>query len=257
MVLEKTPESPLDSKEIKLINLKGDQLWIVTGGTDAEAEAPVFWSADINSRLFGKVPDAGKDWGQKEKKVSEDEMAGWHHGWNGHELGQTLGDGEEQGGLVCCSTWGCKESDMNGQLNSSNNQSHQVSCFSLPLLQLLQADSLKSGPTWSHPCFPLCSFPTTLLAFESLAKQAMVNDSLAIASSEYIAFAWSHLSGLHLFPLEGRWYFWPIPCANRVSGDERKPEKQVGPASTCRIQGLEGGVAGNHVGSTFEPEQRA
>ena len=114
-VLEKTPESPLDSKEIKLINLKGDQLWIVTGGTDAEAEAPVFWSCDINRRLIGKIPDAGKDWGQKEKRVSEDEMAGWHHWCNGHELGHLLGNGEGQRSLARCSPW----LDMTGRLNNS------------------------------------------------------------------------------------------------------------------------------------------
>ena len=61
MVLEKTPESPLDSKEIKLVNLKGDQPWILTGMTDAEAEAPVFWSSDANRQLIGKIPDSGKD----------------------------------------------------------------------------------------------------------------------------------------------------------------------------------------------------
>ena len=76
MVLEKTPESPLDSKEIKPVNLKGDQPWIFTRKTDAdaEAEASVFWSPDANRQLFGKVPDAGKDWGQKEKRVSVDEI---------------------------------------------------------------------------------------------------------------------------------------------------------------------------------------
>ena len=76
VVLENTPEIPLDSKDIKPVNLKGDQLWIFTRRTDAEAETPVFWSSDVNSWLTGKVPDAGKDWGQKEKRASEDEMAG-------------------------------------------------------------------------------------------------------------------------------------------------------------------------------------
>ena len=89
VVLKKTLESPLDSKEIKPVNLKGDQLWILTGSIDAEAEAPVFWSSDANRQLIWKVADAGKDWGQKEKKVSEDEMVGWHHQCNEHELGQT------------------------------------------------------------------------------------------------------------------------------------------------------------------------
>jgi len=118
VVLEKTPESPLDSEEIKPVNLKGNQPWKLIGRTDAEAEAPVFWSLDVNSWLNGKVPDAGKDWGQKEKRVLEDEMARWHHQCNGHELGWTLGDGEGQGGLDCCSPRDCKESDTNGQLNN-------------------------------------------------------------------------------------------------------------------------------------------
>ena len=108
VVLAKTPESPLDSKEIKLVNLKGNQPWILIGRTDAEAETPVFWSPDVNSWLIGKVPDAAKDWGQNEKSVSDTEIAGWHHWCNGHELGQTSGDDEGQGDLMCYSPWGCK-----------------------------------------------------------------------------------------------------------------------------------------------------
>ena len=107
MVLKKTPESPLDSKEIKPINLKGDQPWIFAGRADAEAEAPVFWSSDVNRRLIGKVSDAGRDQGQK-KRASEGEVAGRYHRCNGHELGQTPGGGEREGGLVCCSPWGLK-----------------------------------------------------------------------------------------------------------------------------------------------------
>ena len=108
VVLEKTSESPLDSKEIKPVNLKGDQPWIFTGRTDAEAGAQVFWSSDAYRWLIGKVPYSGKDWGQKEKSVLEDDMAGWHHRCNEHELGQTPGDGEEQGGLACCSPRGLR-----------------------------------------------------------------------------------------------------------------------------------------------------
>ena len=78
MVLEKTLESPLDSK-IKPVNPKGNQSWIVTGRTNAEAEAPILWPLDVKSRLTGKDPDAGKDWRQEEKGTTEDEMAGWHH----------------------------------------------------------------------------------------------------------------------------------------------------------------------------------
>ena len=113
VVLEKTPESTLDSKEIKLVSLKGDQPQIFTGRTDAEAEAPVFWSSDVNRRLNGKVPDAGKDWGQ-ENRVWEDEMAGWHHLCNEHELvklQETLRDREA---WCTNSPWGRKESDMTG-----------------------------------------------------------------------------------------------------------------------------------------------
>ena len=112
-------ESPLDSKEIKPVNLKGDQLWIFTERTDAEAEAPVFWSSDANRQLIGKDPDAGKDQGQ-EKRVSKDEMAGQHHWCNEYELGETLGDGEGQEGLMCCSSWGRKESDTTGWLHNNN-----------------------------------------------------------------------------------------------------------------------------------------
>ena len=109
MVLEKTLGSPLDSKEIKLVHPKGKKPWILIGQTDAEAEAPTLWPPDVKSWLIGKDPDAEKDWGQKEKRVTEDEMVGWHHQFNGHELGQTPRDGEGQVSLACCSPWGHKE----------------------------------------------------------------------------------------------------------------------------------------------------
>jgi len=78
-VLEKTLESPLDCKEIKPVNLKGNQPWIFIGMTDTEAEAPILWAPDAKSQLIGRDPDAGKDWRKKEKGVAEDEMVGWHH----------------------------------------------------------------------------------------------------------------------------------------------------------------------------------
>ena len=98
VVLEKTLESPMDSKEIKPVNPKGNQPWIFIGRTDAEAA--IFWPPAIKNGLIGKDPDAGKDWGQEEKGVTEDEMVGWHSQLNGHEFEQTLGDNEGQRNLV-------------------------------------------------------------------------------------------------------------------------------------------------------------
>ena len=89
VVLEKILESPLDYKEIKPVNPKGNQPWIFIGRTDAEAEAPILWLLDAKSWLIGKDPDAGKDWRQQEKGATEDEMAGWHHWLNIYEFEQT------------------------------------------------------------------------------------------------------------------------------------------------------------------------
>ena len=111
VVLEKTLKSPLDSREIKPVNPKGNQPWIFTGRTDAEAEAPVLWPPDVKSQLIRKGPDAGKDWRREERGTTEDEMVGWHHQLNGHEFEWTVGDGEGQGSLVCCSPWGRKKWD--------------------------------------------------------------------------------------------------------------------------------------------------
>ena len=109
VVLEMTLESPLDRKEIKLVNPKGNQPWIVTGTIDTEAEAPILQSPDEKSWLTGIDPDAGKDWGQEEKGATENEMVGWHHQLNGHEFEQTPGDSEGQGNLPCWYSWGYLE----------------------------------------------------------------------------------------------------------------------------------------------------
>ena len=109
-MLEKTLESPSVSKEIKPINPKRNQPWISIGKPDAEAEA-------LKSQLIGKDPDSGKDWREEKKGMTKDEMIGWHHQLNGYEFEQALGDGEGQGGLVCCSPWGHKKSDTTEQLN--------------------------------------------------------------------------------------------------------------------------------------------
>ena len=110
VVLEKALESPLDSKEIKPVNPKGNQPRTPIART--EAEAPILWPPDAKSWLTGKDPDAGKDWGQEEKRMTENEIVGWHHRLNGHEFEQTLGDSEGQGSLICCNPWGWKKLDM-------------------------------------------------------------------------------------------------------------------------------------------------
>ena len=117
VVLEKTLESPLDCKEIQLVHRKGDQSWVFIGRTDVEAETPVLWPPDVKSLLMWKDPDSEKDWRQEEKGTTEDEMVGWHPWLNGHGFGLTLGDGDGQGGLVCCGSWGRKESDTTERLN--------------------------------------------------------------------------------------------------------------------------------------------
>ena len=93
-MLEKTPESPLDSNEIKSVNPKGNQLWIFTGRTDAEVETPIFWPPDLKIWIIEKDPDAGKDGGLEEKGVTEDEMVGWSHQFDRHEFEQIPGDSE-------------------------------------------------------------------------------------------------------------------------------------------------------------------
>ena len=120
--LEKTLESPLDCKEIQPVQPKGNQSWIFIGRTDAEAEGPVLWPPDAKNWLTGKDPDSGEDWRQEEKGTTEDEMVDWHHYLNGHVFGWTLGVGDGQGGLVCCSPWGLKESDMTEQLNWTESE---------------------------------------------------------------------------------------------------------------------------------------
>ena len=122
VVLEKTVESPLDCKEIKLVNPKGNQSCIFIGRTDAEAEAPIIWPPDAKNWLTGKDPDAGKDWRQRDKGSTEDEMIGWHHQLDGHEFEQALGVADGQGSLVCCSPWGCKESETTEELNWTEDE---------------------------------------------------------------------------------------------------------------------------------------
>ena len=119
VVLGKTLESSLDCKELKPVNSKGNKPWIFIGRTDAEAEAPILWPPDGKTWLIGKDLHARKESRQEEKGMTEDEMSGWHHWLNGHEFEQVPEDGEGQGSLMCCSPWGCKESDITEQLNTN------------------------------------------------------------------------------------------------------------------------------------------
>ena len=117
VVLEKTLESPLDCKEIKAVNPKGNQSWIFIGRTDDETKISILWPPDAKNWLHEKDPDARKDWRWEEKETTEGEMVGWHHWLDGHKFEQALGVGDGQGGLVCCSPWGHKESDTTEWLN--------------------------------------------------------------------------------------------------------------------------------------------
>ena len=143
--LEKILESSLDCKEIQLVHPKGDQSWVFIGRTDVEAETPILWPPDTKSWLIGKDPDAGKDWGQEEKGMTEDEMVRWYHWLDGHGFGWTPGVGDGQGGLACCSLWGRKELDTTERLNwteyiyQERNLMHIIlskGTFSLKLSQL-------------------------------------------------------------------------------------------------------------------------
>ena len=113
----------LGRKEIKPVNPKGNQSWLFIGRTNAEAEAPIFWPPDAKSWLIWKDPDAGKDWGQEEKGVTEDEMVGWHQWVNGHEFEQAPAVSDARGSLACCSSWGYTKSDMIEQLNWNDDTS--------------------------------------------------------------------------------------------------------------------------------------
>ena len=140
--------SSLDSKEIKPVNPKGNQPWILNGRTDAEA--PILWPPDAKSRLIGKDPDALKDWGQEEKEAREDKVVGWRHWLNGHELEQAPGAGEGQGSPEN-SSWGHKESDPTLPLTNDSIVSCLNGWWKRTILERL----------WDH--IPRSHFPTLLL----------------------------------------------------------------------------------------------
>ena len=125
VMLEKTLQSPLDSKGVETVNPKGNQPWILIGRTDAEA--PILSTPDAKSQHTGKDPDAGKDWRQEEKGATENEMVRWHHWLNGQEFEQTLGDSEGQESLACCSPWGRKQRNTTEWWNTTTTTALQYS----------------------------------------------------------------------------------------------------------------------------------
>ena len=117
VVLEKTLESLLDCKEIQPVHPKGDQSWVFIGRTDVVA--PILWLSDVKNWLIWKYPDNGKDWRQEEKGMTEDEMVGWLHWLDGHQVEPLSGVGDGQGSLACCSPWGHEKSYMTWQLKNT------------------------------------------------------------------------------------------------------------------------------------------
>ena len=176
-VLKKTLKSPLDCKEIQPVHSEGDQPWDFFGRNDAEAETPVLWPPHGKSWLIGKHSEAGRDWGQEEKGMTEDEMAGWHHWLDGLESEWTPGVGDGQGGLACCKSWGCKESDTPEWLNwtelnwSPNHMNLQVvNCqrckwaFTCPITEVsLMSDiHCHMHASSGHVVVLLCTYCTAL-----------------------------------------------------------------------------------------------
>ena len=146
VVLEKALESPLDCKEMQPVHSEGDQPWDFFGRNDAQAETPVLWPPHAKSWLIGKDSDARRDWGQEEKGMTEDEMAGWHHWLDGRGSEWTLGVGDGQGDLACCDSWGRKESDAIERLNRTelNIITNTYPLYLVPLA------SASWPPRWFH-----------------------------------------------------------------------------------------------------------
>ena len=186
VVLEKTLESPLDCKEIQPVHSEGDQPWDFFGRNDGKAETPVLWPPHVKSWLIGKDSDAGRDWGQEEKGMTEDEMAGWHHWLDGRESEWTPRVGDGQGGLACCDSWGHKESNMTEWLNWTEvykdtilqNQHFKMQCRANPSESSLRpkriAEAINKYPLneWMNEwmqChwFTLTTQPHNLVSFSS------------------------------------------------------------------------------------------
>ena len=163
-VVLKTLKILLDCKKIKPVNSKGNQAWMFIGRTDAEAETPILWPPDVKNWLIRKDPDAGKDWRQ-EKGTTENEMVGWYHWHDGHAFEQAPGVGDGQGGLACCSPWGCKESDTTEWLNWTafvfNGIVYSIK-FANYIYYLLCISKISNRHTFDYVCIYIC-FPESWL----------------------------------------------------------------------------------------------
>ena len=145
MVLKKTLESLLDSKEIQPVHPKGDQFWVFIGRTDVEAETPILWPPDAKNWFIGKDPDAGQDWRQEEKGTTEAKMVGWLHWVDGREFEQAPGVGDGQGSLVCCSPWGRRvrhnwATELNWAVQMAADPEYRVSIYFTTLIQELELE---------------------------------------------------------------------------------------------------------------------
>ena len=139
VVLEKTLENPLDCKEIQPVHSEGDQPWVFFGRNDTKAETPVLWPHYAKNWLTGKDSDAWRDWGQEEKGMTENEMAGWPHWLDGHEFEWTPGAGDRQGGLVCWDSWGRKESDTTESLKWTESWSTKKEALRYRIVRTITA----------------------------------------------------------------------------------------------------------------------
>ena len=161
LVLEKTLESliSLDCKEIKPINLKGNQSWIFIRRANAKAEALILGLPNVKKWPTGKDHDAGKDWRLEEKGTTGDKMVGWHHRFHGHESEQAPGVGNGQGGLACCSLWGHKESDTTEWLNWTLSKDETLLYYYCHYIHFVdgKTEAWKGKMTWKV----LCKLPIT------------------------------------------------------------------------------------------------
>ena len=210
-MLEKTLESPLDSKEIQPVHPKGNQSWIFIGRTDAEAETPILWPPVVKNWLTGKDPDAGNNWRQK-KGMTEDEMVGWHHQLDGHELEQAPGVGDGQGSLVCCNSWGCKESDTTERLNWTSVCQVSLSItnwWSLTKLMSIESVMPSNDLILCHPLFLLPPIFPNIRVFSESALCIRWPKCWSSASTAVLPMNtqdWFPLGWTYWISLQSKWF---------------------------------------------------